>query len=69
MAYYSQGHFVKKKKKMRGERPRVTVRQHCQQESCKTGEGGCFRVKKTMGSNRELMHVIGENDRNAEDEM
>lgn len=68
MAYYSQGHFVKKKK-MRGERPRVTVRQHCQQESCKTGEGGCFRVKKTMGSNRELMHVIGENDRNAEDEM
>lgn len=48
MAYYSQGHFVKKKK-MRGERPRVTVRQHCQQESCKTGEGGVLQSEEDNG--------------------
>lgn len=48
MAYYNQGHFVKKK--MRGERPRVMVRQHCQHESCKTGgREGVLQSKEDNG--------------------
>lgn len=69
MAYYSQGHFVKKKKNCVERGQELRLGNTVSRKAAKRGRGGCFRVKKTMGSNRELMHVIGENDRNAEDEM
>lgn len=57
MAYYSQGHFVKTHVE-RGQA--LWLSNTLSTKAAKRGEG-CFRVKKAMGFNRDLTHVMGEN--------
>lgn len=65
MAYYSQGHFVKKCVE-RGQA--LWLSNTVSTKAAKCGEA-CFRVKKAMGFNRDLMHVLGKNNQNAEYEI
>lgn len=52
MAYYSQGHFVKKKKKCLERGQELRLSNAVSTKAAKQGEG-CFRVKKAMGLNGE----------------
>lgn len=55
MAYYSQGHFVKKRV-ARGQA--LWLSNTVSTKAAKQGEG-CFRVRKAMGFNGDLTHVMG----------
>lgn len=66
MAYYSQGHFVKKKKCLeRGQE--LWLSNAVSTKAAKLGEG-CFRVKKAMGLNKEQNACMlrGKDNQNAE---